>query len=88
MTLDSKLLLFGLLMALPSAFVAYWKGFTRGRQEGFGLTGYWRERASHAEQRVRLLDSQLQMIQHRARQIGLTEEEIVAFDQLQRRFNQ
>jgi hypothetical protein len=88
MTFDSKLLLFGAVMASASAFVAYWKGFTRGRREGFGLTKYWRDRAESAEKRVRLLDSQLQMLQHRARQIGLTDAEALAFDELMRRANQ
>lgn len=88
MSIDQKIIVVAGVMSLMSAFVAYWKGFTRGRREGFGLTKYWRERAESAEKRVRLLDSQLQMLQHRARQIGLTDAEALAFDELIRRANQ
>jgi len=88
MSIDQKIIVVAGVMSLMSAFVAYWKGFTRGRREGFGLTSYWRERATKAERRVLLLDDRLMKIEKQAAQIRLTPAEAVAFNELQRRFTQ
>ena len=88
MSIDQKIIIVASVMSLISAFVAYWKGFTRGRREGFGLTGYWRVRAEKAERRVLLIDDRLMKIEKQAARIGLTPGEAVAFNELQRRFTQ
>lgn len=88
MSIDQQIILVATITSLMSAFVAYWKGYTKGRREVFGLTGYWRERAEKAERRVRLLDHRIESIKSHAQRIGLTDAEAVAFDDLQRRFNQ
>lgn len=52
MHLEFKIVLLVLAFSAASAFVAYWQGYNKGREDSRVLARFWRVRAESIERRL------------------------------------